>query len=108
MSEVTIGLLTLPAGTYMLNGSVGLERTAGTGGQTGYCILHSPDGDFPIVFGFIAWGIDEAGANALAGAVELVEAGDVTLACAHTAGGGTVDVNSFTFAAIQVATLTTQ
>jgi hypothetical protein len=108
MSEATIGTLTLDPGNYLLSASVGLAVTAGGSVQFGYCIFHGPDSDPPLFNGFIAWAIDAAGANALAGAVELVDAGAVTLACAHTAGGGSVVVNSFTLAATEVATVTLQ
>jgi hypothetical protein len=106
--EVTIGTLTLPPGNYLLSASVGVAVTAGDSVQFGYCIFQSPDSGPPLFNGFIAWAIDEGGANALAGAVELIDAGEVTLACNHTAGDGSVVVNSFTLAAIGVATVSLQ
>jgi hypothetical protein len=105
MNEIVVASLDLPAGSYVLSASVSLVDTASTGLQAGYCDFNAT-GAF--TFGYIDWGLSEAGTFPLVGAVELASPGTVTVGCAHTVGTDQVQVNSYGLTAVKVATLTAQ
>jgi hypothetical protein len=106
MNEVVVASLELPAGSYVLSASVSLVDTESPALQGGYCDFNAT-GAF--TFGYIDWGLSEAGTFPLVGAVELASAGTVTVGCAHTVSSGDlVQVNSYGLTAVKVATLTSQ
>ena len=103
-NELIVASLDLPAGSYLLSASVSLVDTASTNLQSGYCVINST-----FALGYIDWGLNSAGTFPLVGGIELAAPATVTLGCAHTAGtADPVQVNSYGFTALQVATLTTQ
>jgi hypothetical protein len=104
MSGVTVGTLSLPAGSYVLAASLDFTNDSPDAGIA-YCLLLVGDRNAQVLDSEAG---HQAVSQALTVASALSTAGTATLTCKNNGSGGNLSIETFNLNAIAVGTLTFQ